>query len=140
MTGLELKQMIDEFKEEGYTEEDLLAAFYQMYKDGQFDEQDLEVAVNFLGYKLTDEFKNMNEEEKRILDEMDYEKENEISDYELEEMYSINYEWNHRISKDITKLPYDLIVLIKGRTKNANRYSKDSNVSRLFWYGYCRWI
>ena len=136
MTGLELKQMIDEFKEEGYTEEDLLAAFYQMYKNGEFDEQDLEVAVNFLGYSLTDEFKNMNEEEKRSLDEIDYEKENEISDYELEEMYSINYEWNHRISKNITKLPYDLIVLIKGRTKNAKKpfFIVDTGIQKIPMY------
>ena len=69
MTGIELKQIIDELKEEGNTEEDILAGFYQMYKNGDFDEENLEVAVNFLGYRLSDEFKAMSEEEKRKLDE-----------------------------------------------------------------------
>lgn len=79
MTGAELKQMIDEFKAQGYSEDDLLAAFYQMYKDDEFDEQDLEVAVNFLGYQLTEEFKNMAEDEKKKLDEQEFEEE-EVND------------------------------------------------------------
>ena len=75
MTGKELKQIIDELREEGNSVEDILAGFYQMYKNGDFDEEDLEVAVNFVGYTLSDEFRKMSEDEKRKLDEDNFEDE-----------------------------------------------------------------
>ena len=90
MTGAELKQMIDEFKAQGYSEDDLLAAFYQMYKNDEFDEQDLEVAVNFLGYTLTDEFKNMSDEDKKKLDAEEVEEEQQSAENEDKEDKAMN--------------------------------------------------
>ena len=50
MTGKEMKQIIDEFKAEGHSEEEILAGCYEMFKRDEFDVQDLKVIASFLVY------------------------------------------------------------------------------------------
>lgn len=69
MTGREMKQIVDELKAEGNSEEDILAGFYQMFKDGDFDVNDLKIAASFVGYELSPEFLVKSEQEQKSLDE-----------------------------------------------------------------------
>lgn len=72
MTGKEMKQVVDELKAEGNSNEEILGACYDLYKDGQFNEQDLNVVASFLGYELKPEFFQMSEEERKSIKEEDF--------------------------------------------------------------------
>lgn len=65
MTIEEAKEMIEELKEQGETEEDIVAGFYAMFCEGDIDVNELSDLIKLLGYELTDEFKNMSEEDQK---------------------------------------------------------------------------
>lgn len=65
MTVEEAKKMIEELKAQGETEEDIVAGFYAMFCEGDIDVNELGDLVKLVGYELTDEFKNMSEEDQK---------------------------------------------------------------------------
>lgn len=65
MTLEELKEVIEGFKEEGYTEEEILEIFYLMYADGKMPLDDLRMMTEAMDYKFTEEFEAMSEEDKK---------------------------------------------------------------------------
>ena len=65
MTVEEVNQVVDELKAQGYDEEEILASFYAMFCDDKLTADQLEALVNTMGYELTDEFKNLSDEEKK---------------------------------------------------------------------------
>lgn len=65
MTIEEAKEALEELKQEGNSEEDLLKMLYIMYTDGKIRLSDLRTFVGLLGYEFTDEFEAMSEEDKK---------------------------------------------------------------------------
>lgn len=65
MTVEEAKKMIEELKAQGETEEDIVAGFYAMFCEGDIDVNELGDLVQLVGYELTDEFKNLSDEDKK---------------------------------------------------------------------------
>lgn len=76
MTAGEFKEIIAELKEAGYTDQMLLIGLYSMYSNNEFTTEEYEILVNILGYELTDEFKNMSEEDKHNV-RLEYEDDDE---------------------------------------------------------------
>lgn len=65
MTIEEAKKALEELKQEGNSEEDLLKMLYIIYTDGKIRLSDLRTFVGLLGYEFTDEFEAMSEEDKK---------------------------------------------------------------------------
>ena len=65
MTLEEIKEFLEEKKLEGYSEEELLKIFYAMYVKGDLELSGLRILTETLGWKLTDEFEAMSDEDKK---------------------------------------------------------------------------
>ena len=65
MTMEELKEFIEDRKAKGESEEDMLKIFYTMYVKGDIELSDLRTFTEALGWKFTDEFEAMSEEDKK---------------------------------------------------------------------------
>ena len=65
MTLEEVKEFLEERKAEGESEEDILKVFYAMYVKGAIELSDLRTFTEALGWKFTDEFEALPEEEKK---------------------------------------------------------------------------
>ena len=65
MTLEELKKVFDDFKGEGYEEEEILEILYLMYADGKMPLEDLRTMTETLGYEFTEEFEAIAEEHKK---------------------------------------------------------------------------
>lgn len=65
MTIKEVQNAIKTLKDDGKTEDEILYAFYRMYQKDEINFDQLEALVNELGYEITDEFRNMSEEDKK---------------------------------------------------------------------------
>ena len=65
MTWEELKKIFEDFKSEGYEEEEILEILYLMYADGKIPLEDLRIMTEVLGYEFTEEFEAMSEEDKK---------------------------------------------------------------------------
>lgn len=65
MTLEEAKEALEELKQDGNSEEDILKILYLMYVDGELELSDLRTFSELMGYKLTDEFEAMSEEDKK---------------------------------------------------------------------------
>lgn len=65
MTLEEAKEALEELKQDGNSEEDILKILYLMYVDGELELSDFRTFNELMGYKLTDEFEAMSEEEKK---------------------------------------------------------------------------
>ena len=65
MTLEEIKEFLEEKKLKGYSEEELLKIFYAMYVKGDLELSGLRILTETLGWKLTDEFEAMSEEDKK---------------------------------------------------------------------------
>ena len=65
MTVEEMKKFLEEKKSEGYSEEELLKIFYAMYVKGDLELSDLRTLTEMLGWKFTDEFEALPEDEKK---------------------------------------------------------------------------
>lgn len=65
MTLEEIKEAIEQLKQEGYTEDEILKIFYLMYADGGIPLEDLRILTEAMGYEFTEEFEAMSEEDKK---------------------------------------------------------------------------
>ena len=65
MTVKEAKEMIEELKAQGSTEEELVAAFYGMFTEDKITIDELGDLVQLVGYELTEEFRNMSAEDQK---------------------------------------------------------------------------
>lgn len=65
MTLEEVKEFLEERKAEGDSEEDILKVLYAMYVKGAIELSDLRTFTEALGWKFTDEFEALPEEEKK---------------------------------------------------------------------------
>lgn len=125
MTGKEMKQIIDEFRAEGKTDEEILDGAYYLFKIGDFNIDDLKVIAAFVGYELDENFLKMDLESQKHFDEDVYDetkyynKDNKIAI--LEEKFVIDFNYSYRLRKAITGLAYDLIIFKKGDFKNPDK-------------------
>ena len=65
MTIEEAKQALEQLKNNGYSEEDIVKTLYLMYADEKMSMSDLRTLTELMGYEFTEEFENMSEEEKK---------------------------------------------------------------------------
>ncbi len=65
MTPEDLGKAINQLKSEGASEEEILASFYKMFADDKLTLDELDGVVNYMGYHLTEEFKNMSPEDQK---------------------------------------------------------------------------
>lgn len=88
ITANEIKKTWDEFKAQGRTENDIIGAWYLMFKDGDITVQEFKKMLNVVGYDLSDEFMNMSEEDQKNEDkffDLDEESDKDLSKEEIEE-------------------------------------------------------
>ncbi len=65
MTKKEAEKFFNDLKSHGMDDEEILAILYKMYQDDKINLNQLEALCGILGYELTEEFKNMSEEDKK---------------------------------------------------------------------------
>lgn len=95
MTIDEIKEMIEGFKKEGYTEEDILKIFYTMYADDSIPLEDLRILIEAMGYEFTDEFEAMSEEDKKTKGLTDKDESAEgVDEEEVERLEKLNTKKN----------------------------------------------
>lgn len=58
MDKTEMNSLVSQLKAAGLTEEEIMDTFYATFQEGKMDRKDLEACANFMGYELTDDFKN----------------------------------------------------------------------------------
>ena len=68
MTLEEAKKSVAELRSQGADDEMALATFFTMFKDGKIDYEQFEIFAGLVGYELTDEFKNMSDDERKSLE------------------------------------------------------------------------
>lgn len=56
MDAEEMKKLIDEYKAQGLSDEEILDASYKALEDGKLAKEDLEIIANVLGYEFTPDF------------------------------------------------------------------------------------
>jgi hypothetical protein len=67
MTVEEVKEIIQKVKkEDGLSDEQVVAVFYKMFQDDQITVEQLTDLVQLVGYKVTDEFLNMSPEDQKV--------------------------------------------------------------------------
>ena len=85
MTVQEAKEMIEELKAQGNSEEEIVAGFYMMFTEDKITIDELGDLVQLVGYELTDEFRNMSAEDQKTkgwADEDELAEESEDNDNE----------------------------------------------------------
>lgn len=58
MDRTEMESLVKQLKAAGLTEEQIMETFYETFQDGKMDREDLKACAEFMGYELTDDFKN----------------------------------------------------------------------------------
>ena len=58
MDKTEMNSLVSQLKATGLTEEEIMDTFYAAFQEGKMDRKDLEACANFMGYEVTDDFKN----------------------------------------------------------------------------------
>lgn len=58
MERTEMESLVKQLKAAGLTEEQIMETFYETFQEGKMDRKDLEACAEFMGYELTDDFKN----------------------------------------------------------------------------------
>lgn len=58
MDNKEMESLVKQLKAAGLNDEMIMDTFFQTFQEGKMDRDDLEKCAEFLGYELTDEFKN----------------------------------------------------------------------------------
>lgn len=86
MTPEEAKSTIEELKQEGLSDEEILYSFYRLFQDGKITVEGLEGLVETLGWHLTEEFKAMSPEDQKTkgYEEIEDETEEGVSTEEVE--------------------------------------------------------
>lgn len=64
MTDKEAKEMFEEMRGQGYTDDDILGALYLLYQDEELDTESLRKLLEILGYEFSEDFEKMSEEDK----------------------------------------------------------------------------
>jgi hypothetical protein len=91
MTLEEAKKSVAELRSQGADDEMALATFFTMFKDGKIDYEQFEIFAALVGYELTDEFKNLSDDERKSLDifggpdDEDYEDDEDIEEEDEED-------------------------------------------------------
>lgn len=83
MTPEEAKKMVEDLKQEGLSEEEILYSFYRLFQDDKITIEGLEGLVETLGWHLTEEFKKMSPEDQKTKGYEEIEEE-EVSETETE--------------------------------------------------------
>ena len=65
MTETEAREAIAELMEQGETEEDIIAVFYQMFIDDKLNLEEFGNLLEIMGYELTEEFLNLSPEDQK---------------------------------------------------------------------------
>ena len=65
MTREEARDFLQKQRDEGHTDVEILAVLYSMFIDDVFGIDQFEGLINLLGYKLSEEFKNMSPEDQK---------------------------------------------------------------------------
>ncbi len=65
MTREDAQKAFEEFKTQGKTDEELAAMLYMMFQDEKINLEELEILLDVLGWKLTEEFKALSPEEQK---------------------------------------------------------------------------
>lgn len=65
MTFEEAEQILNEFLEQGVSEEELVGAMYMMYSQNKLTLDELRNLISILGYEFSDEFEALPESEKK---------------------------------------------------------------------------
>ena len=63
MTQQEFESFVKEQKDGGKSEEEILVIFAKMFQDGQLERQQFEAIVEALGYEISDEFRELPDDE-----------------------------------------------------------------------------
>lgn len=58
MDRTEMESLVKQLKASGLTEEQIMETFFETFQEGKMDRKDLEACAEFMGYELTDDFKN----------------------------------------------------------------------------------
>ena len=65
MTESEVKKAFEEYKAQGWKDQDILSKLYFMYRDDKIDLDELRGMTKVLGYEFTEDFEKMTEDEKK---------------------------------------------------------------------------
>ena len=58
MEKAEFESLVKQLKAAGLNEEQIMETFFETFQEGKMSREDLESCAEFLGYELTDDFKN----------------------------------------------------------------------------------
>lgn len=58
MDRTEMESLVKQLKAAGLDEEQIMETFYETFQEGKMDRKDLEACAEFMGYELTNDFKN----------------------------------------------------------------------------------
>lgn len=58
MEKIEMESLVKQLKAAGLNEDQIMETFYETFQEGKMDRKDLEACAEFMGYELTDDFKN----------------------------------------------------------------------------------
>lgn len=61
----DMKDIIQNFKNEGHSDEDIISSIYLMFSNGKITFEQFEAIIGFIGYDVSEALKNMDDEEKR---------------------------------------------------------------------------
>ena len=65
MTEAQVNQVIETLKNDGKSEEEILGAFYKMFQDDKINFEQLEALTEALGWHITEDFRNMSDEDRK---------------------------------------------------------------------------
>ena len=65
ITADEIRQMYELFKNEGKSDEEIIAAIFLIFKDGEITIEEFKNTLNVLGYDLSEEYLNLPEEQQK---------------------------------------------------------------------------
>lgn len=89
MNNEEIQSLIKQLKGAGLEDEQIMENFYEMFKDGEMNREDLETLAKAMGYELTDDFKNDSAPDPIEAEKGEDEKVGDLSKAELEDAKEI---------------------------------------------------
>lgn len=103
MTIEEAKKALQQLKDEGESEEEILGGMYLMYQHDELTLDDLRTMTGLLGYEFTDEFEALSEEEKKnpknAFSEKDDEAAEGVDEEEVEEAKEVETDDDKEMKK-----------------------------------------
>ena len=94
MTEAQVNQVIETLKKDGKSEEEILGAFYKMFQDDKINFDQLEALTEALGWHITDDFRNMSDEDRKTkgYEEVEDEASPEVDEETVEEAKEVKSE------------------------------------------------